>query len=199
MTEEQQTAIAADLWLLARLHGREVDSDEQAYLTGKSFSEHFSCEEIMQREQVKELSQTLDEKVRVNSERLQSDYAALYLNFMAKVSPQLSFYADKEHLLRQQVTFELSNIYAQEQYALEQDSLLTEDHIAVLLSFLAVLFHEHSQKINGDFLKPFIENYIVSWLPIFVEGCDHSKHYKDSFYRWLFVFTESYLQELQEL
>lgn len=195
---EDAEAVAADLWLLSRLHGREFNTDEQKYLLNKPFQEHFVCQQLFNSEEFDVLFAKLQECLQQVNETLQSEYAALYLNFMARVSPCLSFYEDKDHLLRQEITFQLADIYAQEQYSLESSSPLSTDHVAILLSFLSMMFLKNPQKMWEDFGKDFMENHLLSWLPIFIEGCDHSKFYHDSFYRHLFALTDMYLKALRD-
>lgn len=88
------------------------------------------------------------------------------------IPPYASFYLDERALLYQAPTREMNRLLASLQLALPDDIREPNDHISIQLHLVAELYERERLKHNLPISSTeFVENYILKWLPIFVERC----------------------------
>lgn len=120
------------------------------------------------------------------------DYARIFLSAgvaQGKAAfPYASVYTSRQHLMMQESQGDVAALYAKKGLEVRKNMYrVPEDHLGLLLEYMAVLCREDAKKEQQDFLK----NYLLNW--VFAFTADMAKYAATDFYRGLGKLTKGFL------
>jgi TorA maturation chaperone TorD len=98
-------------------------------------------------------------------DRLAADYAAIYLTHALRASPCESVWRDEDHLILQEPTFAVREVYRRHGIGPLDWRAMPDDHLVHELCFVAHLLEADEQAAALDFL----DHHLLTWLPQFAE------------------------------
>lgn len=194
---------AADLLVLARIHGRELDeaaihslSEDcaGAFLGLQLTGEVAATGLAMLRQGLAELVADLN---RETLDRLAADYADIYLNYSLRASPCESVWLDEDHLTHQGPMFEVRDWYRAQGLRVEDWRKRSDDHLVNELDFLAHLLAGAHQSIPLTEAARFMDEHPLRWIESFAERV--ADRCSTRVYAGLALLTAAYLDELRDL
>ena len=120
------------------------------------------------------------------------DYARIFLSAgvaQGKAAfPYESVYTSRQHLMMQESQGDVAALFAKRGLEVRKDTYrMPEDHLGLLLEYMAILCKEGQQKEQQDFLR----NHLLNW--IFAFTADMIKYASTDFYRGLGKLTKGFL------
>jgi len=98
-----------------------------------------------------------------SEDELAADYAAIYLTYALRASPNESVWRDEDHLMLQEPTFAVRAFYHRHGLQAADWRQRADDHIVTELEFVAWLLEQGELKEAARFLKA----HLLTWLPEF--------------------------------
>ena len=199
---------AADLVLLARLHGKELDEELINELSAAPFAQGFAL--LPESEQASEAAHVIDagweliadaDDLQKRVDELAADFAALYLTHGHRVSPTESEWLDDDGLTRQTPMMEVRQWYRRHRVAAPDWRTMPDDHIALQLAFIAHMLGAKDEE--GGFraslgeITRFMDEHLLLWLPAF--AAEAARRCDTPFYAGLAMFTHAWLESFREL
>jgi TorA maturation chaperone TorD len=194
------SAVAGDLFTLAWLHDRELDSTTITALQANDFpcSLAFNLVSPVGKEvfasmagAVGALTGTAEE-----GDELAADFAAIYLTHGVGVSPCESVWLDEDNLVMQQPMFSVRESYAEAGLAVPDWRKRPDDHLVFQLQFVARLLEAGN---DSGFRQAgrFLDDHTLRWLSLFAERV--AARAATAFYACLAMLTAIYLDELRDV
>jgi TorA maturation chaperone TorD len=91
------------------------------------------------------------------------DFAAIYLTYGLRASPNESVWRDEDHLVLQEPTFAVRDFYRRHGMQATDWRQRADDHIVTELEFIATLLERGELREAARFLK----THLLTWLPLF--------------------------------
>jgi TorA maturation chaperone TorD len=98
-----------------------------------------------------------------SEDELAADYAAIYLTYALRASPNESVWRDQDHLMLQEPTFAVRAFYRRHGLQAADWRQRADDHLVTELEFIALLLEQGEHKEAARFLK----THLLTWLPEF--------------------------------
>jgi TorA maturation chaperone TorD len=96
---------------------------------------------------------------------LAADFAAIYLTYALRASPNESVWRDEDHLMLQEPTFAVRTFYRRHGMQAADWRQRADDHLVTELEFTALLLERGELKEAARFLK----THLLTWLPSFAK------------------------------
>ncbi len=200
-------AAGDDLALLARLHGKEMDAELLAQLSHSDFAGFFAF--VPDSEMGQQACSVIDRGWQVLDDgdrqrlrdRLAADFAALYLTYRHRVSPDESVWLDEDGLVRQKPMLEVREWYARFGVAAPDWRKVPDDNIALQLAFVAHLMTARNEEdawlASLEDAARFLDDHLLLWLDDFASAAASRCH--TPFYAGLAVFTAAWMHAFREM
>ncbi len=192
-------AMLADVELLIRLHGQELDREVLNSLAAAPARSWFALS--LDRSDADTGFDLLDEffkegeNLARQQELLAVEYADFYLTFGKRVAPNESYWLTEDHIERQDPMFVVRDWYAHYGLQARNWRMLADDHLVSELSFVAALLkdgREHALLDAGRFL----DKHLLLWSHDFFAGV--ASRADTRFYAGLAVVSEVLLQTIRD-
>ncbi|MDR2991015.1 MAG: molecular chaperone TorD family protein, partial [Burkholderiaceae bacterium] len=96
-----------------------------------------------------------------SEDELAADYAAIYLTYALRASPNESVWRDEDHLMLQEPTFAVRAFYRRHGVQVADWRRRADDHLVTEREFGALLLEREERKEAARFLKA----HMLTWLP----------------------------------
>ncbi len=201
-------AIAADLEMLAAIHDREPDAEMVGVLQSSKFPLCLTLplddpEAVVAGQVMAAILDSFGSALSAeDADELAASYADVYLLNGCGCSPYASPWLDKDGLVRQEPMLDVRAWFARHHLRVPDSALRADDHLSMLLLFLAHLIRSGDEKAGDEKTgeveaAEFLSRYVTNWLPSFAKALV-SRH-GPPFYAALAVLTSAYTEALAAL
>lgn len=130
-------------------------------------------------------------------DRLDADFAAIYLTAAYGASPCESTWIDEDHLVCQEAMFQMREIYQSAGLAAADWRRRSDDHLVLQLAYLAHALRCAAGVEDWRSIAKVMDEHLLRWLPDFSSRiamrCD------TAFYAGLVVLTSAWCEEFRDL
>ena len=196
-------AVAADLSLLASLHGRELDAETARSLRRMRFplslvidakgSETESVRTML----FEEICRWPSDFPATLRDELAADYAAIYLNNYCNASPQESYWLDEDHLAWQAPMFAVREAYRSHGLEVRNWRIQADDHLTPQLEFVAWLLSDADADGRLAETAAFLDEHLLLWLEDFATRV--ARRCETPFYAGLALLSWHYVDALRNI
>lgn len=192
-------AMLADVEVLIRLHGQELNLDVLTSLASAPAQSWFAM--ALHRNDAEAGLELLDAFFKTDTDLAQQqellavEYADLYLTFGKRIAPNESYWRTEDHIERQEPMFAVRDWYAHYGLRAPNWRKVADDHLMSELFFVAALLkdgRDHALLDAGRFL----DRHLLMWSHDFFAGM--ASRAESRFYAGLALVSEAVLQTIRD-